>query len=417
MKRKRILYIHHGSTHGGAPISLLSLLNYLDHSSYEPIVCSSENDNEVLELFARNGYQTCACRLQRFAHTTGGSYNLLKLSGWQQLFGWFRDYRAAMQHLEVFLRDLQPDIVHFNSLTLAPYAQVPARMGIPNVVHVRESVVHGVFGLRRAWLKRQLKRYARRVIAICRDNLDRLQTEAGFCQVIYNPIDFRKFDSKIDKQRARAALGIAPDAKVALFAGGSVPEAKGLREYLEAMGRVKKREPRAVCLMPSFSLPPSPHDRTWTIKRRIGWLMGIYRKQDRQFKQIEKSGLSDSIVHSEFTYEIERWIAASDVVCAPHVLPHFSRTVIEAGAMKKPVVAFRVGGIEEVVTNRGNGLLIQVGDVTGLAEAIEELFSNENECRTMGENGWQQALRLFDAGRSAAQVARLYEELSPATGK
>jgi len=411
MKRKRILFIHHGSAHGGAPLSLLSLINYLDHSRYELIVCSSEEDVEVMDLFARNNYETCACRLSRFAHTTLGSYNLFKTSGWRQLAGWIHDFPSASLRLEKLLRDLQPDLVHFNSLTLAPYAQVPARLGIPTVVHVREPVVQGIFGLRRRWLMRQLNRYASRVIAICRDNLDRLQLEAGRSQVIYNPVDFKKFDATIDKQEARASLGIAPDAKVALFAGGSVPDAKGLREYLEAMGRVKQHEPRTVCMMPSFVPPLSPHDRAWTFKRRIGWLLGIYRKQDRQFKLIEQSGLSDSIVHSEFTYEIERWIAASDVVCAPHILPHFSRTVIEAGAMKKPVVAFRVGGIEEVVSHRGNGLLAEVGDVAGLTAAIQELFASEDECRRLGECGWQQARRLFTAEMSAAQVAGVYEEL------
>lgn len=392
-------------------MSLLSLINYLDHSCYEPIVCSSEDDVEVIDLFARHNYATCACRLSRFAHTTGGSYNLLKASGWRQLADWIKDYRSASLHLENLLRDLQPDLVHFNSLTLAPYADVPARLGIPNVVHVRESVVHGVFGLRRTWLNRQLNRYASRVISICRDNLDRLQLDVGHGQVIYNPIDFNKFDATIDKQAARAALGIAPDAKVALFAGGSVPDAKGLREYLEAMGRVKKHEPRTVCLMPSFVPPLSPHDRVWTFKRRIGWILGIYRKQDRLFRQMEKNRLLDSIVQSDFTYEIERWIAASDVVCAPHMLPHFSRTVIEAGAMKKPVVAFRVGGIEEVVAHRGNGLVAEVGDVAGLAEAIQELFANEDECGRLGESGWQQARRLFTAEMSTSQIAAVYEEL------
>ncbi|HEY8661601.1 MAG TPA: hypothetical protein VIL78_21375, partial [Hanamia sp.] len=156
MVKKRILYIHHGSSHGGAPMSLLSLLNYLDRSRYEPIVCSSENNAEVLEFFAGYGYQTCACRLQRFDHTTGGSYNLLTFAGWHQLFRWYKDFGDAKLRLKELLVNLQPDMVHFNSLTLAPYARVSSSMGIPSIVHVREPVLKGLFGFRRKWLEHNL---------------------------------------------------------------------------------------------------------------------------------------------------------------------------------------------------------------------------------------------------------------------
>jgi glycosyltransferase involved in cell wall biosynthesis len=169
--------------------------------------------------------------------------------------------------------------------------------------------------------------------------------------------------------------------------------------------------------MPSFIQPLSPYNRVWTLKRRVGWLLGIYKKQDRMYKLIEQGGLLECIVKSEFTNKIEYWIAASDVVCAPHILPHFSRTVIEAGAMKKPVVAFQIGGINEVVTHLGNGLLVEIGDVAGLAAAIEELFSNQNLCKRLGENGWHQAQRLFAAENIAKQISAVYEEMLSVSDK
>ncbi|MEI6056627.1 MAG: glycosyltransferase family 4 protein [Lentisphaerota bacterium] len=417
MKKKRILYIHHGSTHGGAPLSLLSLLNYLDRSRYECIVCSSECDLAVEEFFRQNNFEVCKCRLPRFAHTTLGTYNLLKYSGWRQVLKWTLEYKAAARRLEALLKELKPDLVHFNSLTLAPYTKVPCKIGIPNIVHVREPIVNGLFGIRKRCLTTHLNRYASQVIAICKDNLDRLQLNEGRGQVIYNPIDFKKFDATIDKQQARSALGIAPGANVVLFAGGSVSEAKGLYEFLEATAIVNSKNDNLTCLMPSFKFATSPQERRWTLKRRIGWILGIYRKSDRLFRLIENNGLKEKIISSEFTNEIERWIAASDIVCAPHILPHFSRTVIEAGAMKKPVVAFRIGGIEEVVINGKTGLLVEVGDVSGLARAIQELFCKEDKGRRMGESGWQQAKQFFSADISSAQVAAVYEELLYSTKK
>lgn len=411
MEKKRVLYVLHGGARGGALLSLFSLVQKLDPNNIECIICSSENDAGVLSLFNSHGYSTCSCRLRGFEHTTLGSYNLLKPSGWRRLIRWIYDYHSACFRLEKLLRDIQPDLVHFNSLILAPYACVPARRGIPNIVHVREPVIQGIFGIRRKWLIGQLNRYAGRVIAICQDNLNRLKPELGQGQVIYNPVDFKKFDATINKQETRAALEIAPDAKVALFAGGSTPDIKGRYEFLKAMIKVKELNPRTVCLMPSFNFPIPPQKRQWTLKRRIGWLLGIYRKNDHRFRLIEEGGLRERIIASDFTYEIERWIAASDVVCVPHIKPHFSRTIIEAGAMKKPVVASRIGGIEEIVMHRKTGLLVEVGDIAGLAQAIQELFTNESLCRQLGENGWQQAKRVFSAEIIAAQVVAVYEEL------
>jgi len=278
--KKKILFIHHGHARGGAFLSLLYLLRSLDRTLYEPVVCNGgdEQDPQVEDVFSAKGFTTYSCRLPRFAHTTGGSYILVKLSGWRQIVDWARDYRSASLRLEKLLCDLQPDLVHFNSLTLAPYARVPARMGIPNVVHVRESVLQGVFGIRRTWLVRHLNRNASNVIAICQDNLERLHLPDGKGKVIYNPVEFRKFDCRIERSVARKNLGIADGAPVALFAGGSVWDAKGLSEFLEAMHLVRKKFPNLVCLMPGFPLPSDPTEGVWTYKRRIAWLLGMFCK-------------------------------------------------------------------------------------------------------------------------------------------
>ena len=412
MMKKRILYIHHGHAKGGAFLSLLYLLKALEHSEYEPIICSGEGDEEVTELFAKNGYKTCRCRLPRFPHTTLGSYNLLKYSGWRRLIVWFSGYKRAQKRFKAVLDELKPDMVHLNSLTLAPYTKTPHLMGIPTVVHVREPIVNGFFGIRRKWLISRLNRYADRVIAICHDNLDRLRLVPGLGRVIYNPVDFTKFDDKLDKRKARLALEIPQDAQAVLFAGGSDPVVKGLFEYLKAMRIVKAGNDKLICLMPSFRFPFSPRERHWTLKRRLGWLAGIYRRNDRLFQVIEKSGLHERIIACDFTYEIEQWIAACDIVCVPHIKPHFSRTVIEAGAMRKPVVTFRIGGIEEIVSHGENGLLVDTGDVPGLAREVQYLLSTPAACRSLGDNNRAQSEKLFAAEISATQIMEVYNELA-----
>ncbi len=411
MPPKRILYIHHGSARGGAFLSLLYLITALDRTKYEPIVCSSEADREVLDLFEKNGCRTCACRLTRFAHTTGGTYNLLRYAGWRQFLTWLLEYNAAARRLKTLLLELKPDLVHFNSLTLAPYAKVPDSMCIPTIVHVRESIVNGLFGIRRKWLTRQIQHHAGKVIAICQDNLDRLHLNEEKSSVIYNPVDMGKFDFRIDRSLARKKLGIPDRAPVTLFAGGSVWDAKGLSEFIKAMHIVRTKMPGLICLMPGFSMPADPAQRLWTLKRRIAWMLGLFRKSDRFFRLFKENGLDTKIICCDFVYDIENWLAACDVVCVPHMQPHFSRTVMEAGAMKKPVSGFSIGGVSEVVQNDVTGLLVRRGDVSALADATIKLLEDPVLAGRLGEAGYRQAAAKFSADHSAQQVEKNYEEL------
>ncbi|MCE5324027.1 glycosyltransferase family 4 protein [bacterium] len=409
--RTRILFVHHGSALGGAFLSLLYLLQALDEDRYECTVCSAEKDNDVIKKFTDSGFDTCMCALKRFAHTTLGQFDLLRYSGWRGIGSWFADYGPAMSRFKQTIQDIRPDLVHLNSLTLAPYARVSHDLGVPTVVHVREPVLEGYLGLRKNWLRGLLESHADKVIAICKDNLDRLHIEQGKGVVIYNPVDFGKFDCRHDQRSARKQLGVPEESKVVLFAGGTVPLVKGLHEFLQAMSLVCKHEPDIACLMPSFKVPQLPAERVWNVRRRTAWLLGRYRYSDKLAAMTAKNGLRSRIIGGEFSYEIEKWIAASDVVCVPHIQPHFSRTVMEAGAMAKPVVGFRIAGVEEVVRHEETGLLVDVGDACGLADAVQRLLSDAGLRDRLGQGGLQQAKRLFDATTSAARVGGVYDEL------
>jgi len=407
--KKKVLFIHHANIDGGAQISLLGLILGLNERNYDCCVCSGQNDPEVVKYYQSHGLNAFGANIPRFPPTMLGFYDLKNLRVWRDLFTWLRGYKISKKTLCALLREIRPDVVHFNSLTLAPYCIVPFKLGIPCVVHVREPVLYSIFGFCRAWLRRYLNRYADKVICICEDNRKRLHLMEGKGIVIYNPVDFKKFNYKIDQCEARKALNIPLDAKAILYAGGYDAEIKGLHPFLLAMSKLVKKETHLACLMPSFHFPPDPLKRQWTIKRRIGKVLGIYRKSDSLFSMTRRNDLFQHVIAVPFTRKMEQWIAAADVVCVPHIKPHFSRTVMEAGAMKKPVVASRIGGVEEVVKDGETGLLVPSGDVQGLAVATEHLLNNPTLRKRLGENGFAQALELFDANKHIQSVERIYE--------
>jgi glycosyltransferase involved in cell wall biosynthesis len=82
------------------------------------------------------------------------------------------------------------------------------------------------------------------------------------------------------------------------------------------------------------------------------------------------------------------------MVCNTSISDHggpetFGRTIIEAWSYEKPVIAFSVGGPKFIIDNNINGLLINEGDILGLANAINTLNNNNNESlrKKLGESG------------------------------
>jgi glycosyltransferase involved in cell wall biosynthesis len=410
--KKKILFIHHGSAEGGAFQSLFHLIKALDHSKYDPIVCSGDqNDPQVEALFSAEGYAICSCNLPRFAHTTLGGYSLYRKSGLQGIHRWFNQYPSSCLELEQLLNTVKPALVHFNSLTLAPYTCVAKKCRIPAIVHIREPVLHGIFGFRRAWLRKHLIDNTSKVIAICKDNLDRLTLPEGKGKVIYNPVSFKKFDFRISKDDARLQLGIPIDAKVVLMTVTSSPMVKGFVPFIKAMQQVVKTNRNLYCLMPGLTLPVVQHPEIKSVRRIIAFALGRYRVQARLYGLANNGGLSGRIICCNFARDMEQWIAAADIVCVPHTLPHFSRTLLEAGAMKKPVIASRLGGLEECIREGETGLLVPAGNVRALAQAVERLLQDELEMNRMGENNYQFAISEADAALSAQSVMEVYHEL------
>ena len=77
-------------------------------------------------------------------------------------------------------------------------------------------------------------------------------------------------------------------------------------------------------------------------------------------------------------------IEQSDVVILPSFSEGVPRSLVEAMAAARPVVATSVGGIPSIIEHGKNGVLIDVGDAEGLASALVELADNPEMRRKMG---------------------------------
>lgn len=401
-----VLYVYHGHGLGGAPLSMLYLIQQLDRTRYHPVVVCLHNSN-VVPYFRQQGIETHVCpRLSDFQHTTAGWYPLYSPLGWWNLGQALVRFLPSAWRTKALLREHEADLVHLNSLTLAPVALGAKLAGVPVVWHVREAVVHGHLGLRRRLLRWLIEMLADEAIFICKDNRLRLGIRRKGV-VIYNFVDFERFDRSLPGLPVRSELGIPANAKVILLLGG-VSRIKGTLELVEAMVKVRRQIPQAVAVIVGSGAPgsgPTP----WLV--RLASFFGYVRYSERVQRAVKRYKLSDYVRFLPFRRDVERLIAAADVIVFPSTQPHFPRPVIEAGAMAKPVVASRIGGVEEVARHGETGLLVPPGDANALADALVEVLSSPALAQSLGEQGYIQARQLFDANKGVAQTCQVYQRI------
>ncbi|WP_018387537.1 glycosyltransferase [Ancylobacter sp. FA202] len=87
----------------------------------------------------------------------------------------------------------------------------------------------------------------------------------------------------------------------------------------------------------------------------------------------------------------------------------FGRTIIEAWAHQRPVIAFACGAPAQLIRHEVDGLLVDEGDVQGLADAIERLHRDPALADRLGRSGRERAEREFAAPRIVAQLAAVLD--------
>lgn len=110
------------------------------------------------------------------------------------------------------------------------------------------------------------------------------------------------------------------------------------------------------------------------------------------------------------TDEVRPYIAKADIVVLPSYREGTPRSLLEASAMGKPVIATDVVGCREVVEQGRTGLMVPARDPDALAKAIIELVLNPERRTRMGAAGREKMLREFDERIVIESAIRAYGE-------
>ncbi len=95
----------------------------------------------------------------------------------------------------------------------------------------------------------------------------------------------------------------------------------------------------------------------------------------------------------------------------PSRVDSFGIVLLEAWAHGKPVVGARAGGIPGVIDEGENGLLVDWGDPSALANAIVQLLGNPEEAQRMGAAGREKMTREYTWSAVYERIERVYQGL------
>jgi glycosyltransferase involved in cell wall biosynthesis len=146
------------------------------------------------------------------------------------------------------------------------------------------------------------------------------------------------------------------------------------------------------------------------------WIAGApqTRAEETYFDSVraetQRAGLSHRILFLGHRNDVAAVMQAADIFCQPNNEPEpFGIVFVEALQAGVPVVTYRMGGPQEIL-DANSGILVEPGDVNGLADALLNLIEDGPQRRRLGLTGPARANELCDPQR---QIRRLYDALVP----
>jgi len=125
----------------------------------------------------------------------------------------------------------------------------------------------------------------------------------------------------------------------------------------------------------------------------------------------EKLGVRDDTIFVGKQANIAEYLGVSDIFLLPSELESFGLAALEAHACELPVIATRIGGIPEVVTDNETGYLSDIGDTEKMSADTLRLLNDEELRRTFGERGRALAIERYSTEKIIPQYIAFYEKV------
>lgn len=365
----------------GAEFSLSCLLENMDRSRFNPILLLPEEGP-----FSEKGKKL---RIETIILPS-----MIKFGEKHSLFKLPRIFFAILKTRRI-IRRKKIRLVHSNSPRATLHGGPAAKLAsVPSVSHVRD-IYHSPFSHpRKGAILGSVSDAILTVSSATKDSILSVKPKLeSKTQVVYNGVDFESL-KKINFKDKRKEFGIDSSTPV-IGCVGIIDPAKGQDILILASARIKMTFPTLKVLI-------------------IGSILLDYQKkfEEELKKLVFEHDLKDNVVFTGFREDIYDMLNALDVLVHPAVYPEpFPRTLLEASAIEKAIVATRVGGIPEMLENEKSAILVEPSNTASLANAVESLLIDKNKAGLLAKNAKQNTETNFSIDKHVQKITDIYDKL------
>jgi len=256
------------------------------------------------------------------------------------------------------------------------------RLGVPNVVSVQGGDGHWV-GLCCATHKTAMLAVLEHAGAI-------LIGSRSFAEEVHGnhgtPLErFTIVPGAVEIERFRPGASHEP---LVLLYHGRVDRRKGALDMLDAIATLRDR-PQLI-------------------------ISGIGPDTDTVAQRIADLGLASTVEQTGYVSyaDVPAVYNRGDIFLSPTYAEGFSNTILEAMASGLPVISCRAVGVTDCLRNGENGLLVEPGDISALANAIQRMLGDAGLRRTLRDRALQDVREQYSWPSVAQQIRGVYRQLA-----
>lgn len=215
--------------------------------------------------------------------------------------------------------------------------------------------------------------------------------------MVYYGVDMKKFSPGIKASRSHHHL---KNNDLVILCPVRLIERKGIFDILKAVKLLKKMlgegEVNIKLLMPTSNLTTRKKFKKEVSKRIVD--LGIKRDVIIKYDKF-------------LPRDMPLLYAICDIVVLPSYAEGLGIVLLEAMAMKKPVVATNIPGINEVVKQEKTGLLVPVKNPFKIALAIKRLYQDQKLKNRLVKNAYSLIKKEFELNKQVGKVEKIFYSL------
>jgi len=383
----KVIHIASGDRWAGAEAQVFTLLKTLNQRSDISVYAVILNEGELANKLQKVGINTTVL-------------NEAQLSSWQILL-----------RLRALFQAIQPNIIHTHRLkenVLASIANlinnakasVTAQSATPRTKAALVATIHGdsehhhpLWKLQKnapQWINWLCTRFFyKKLIAVSKDLAEKLSKKypQHLLQVIENGIDIEAV------QQAANSSHFATDPNI--------------QHHIGIAGRLEQVKRVDIFLDTAKLLINSSPKNTWHFH-----IFGEGSLEATLKAQTQTNAITKNVTFHGHRNDIASCLKAMDclIMCSDHEgLP---MTPLESIAVGTPVVAHSVGGLVDIIGEYCGGALVADHQPQGYAQAVSQLFSNEQQLENSKKNGLERIERSYTAQTNSQTLFSVYQALT-----